>query len=1267
MSSTSVFSREGSLPSPVTASGSPLFGDSPVASGRSSPACSEDSLFGGVRGTSISIDPSQQMASSRPVESITAGSVDLDPSSSQLFKSMPWYTNLLANGKDRMTLIPDELKTTARLMLDWYRDARDRSLFVDVVENRSSMKPNQKSAGPVAALLFGFRFLDIAALVASPEGVSPAPDDGVSLMLDASPSVRKSLFDSETVTLRGMSLLYTGGGWPALISAVKSTLESSEVVSDPVLPQDSLNQSPTYQLVHAAYRQLACVSDRHRAVTLSRQFFNMEMAAFFINWLLLGNKDFPDKTKDLYDFLEKKAVDEKLSSKLIQELSLPDAASFKPDVTKLRQPLFFALAISPLMLLCNFSPTSTNISRLSLMRAWFYYGNDRPPVLSKVELSLWSQLFAMAKGSKSSRQALSDFVTEVSPLLEDAESEKLFFSPHDGTLRMLPRGLAHGQLDGGIQPASTSLVPQAPDLDQNSDSSEPSNSMTDIDMSQLAEAIAAQFLQNRSRLPEQVDMDVSPASEEEPVTSPGVSVTLEKSSVDAVGASEYVKEIGVSHDGASTTSSRPEQIHVVTSSASEGELATGPDLSVTLERSSVDVAEAAGSIEKTGVSEKSTSVTKKPLDPSKTEGKGKTETSRKKPKKNEIVTGKLLSEESGRRKLRDKTVVSYDEISPLDAEVISVDSSPIVIKDDDLPPRFEPLCDCERVCSDLYLLRSPFGTACVYKGAFYSLDVVSDLVRLLDRANDSQVLHGLAPLFNKLTGRSQDNSDFDTFVGSMSGSGLHAVQRFTRARFAAVEDQGGLQNLIAASSVIVSGKGVEAGDIDRALLSTVGACSTLREAHDLSKRGLSSDADDQIVRASFDDFLKAKSLDVGGKIVNFLDIPGADSTHSTMGLSSNMAAHRYTMSLPRYARSHNLVPMRDLFWHLLATSHASHPAHVDANGFGTELILVQGLKLVFLGFPSEKDRHILAKVDGFKRFCFDLSGPESSDIVGILMLPGDRLVMQPCTPHYVFTLCPSLCHGAHFYASSTMERSYWGIVHTFFRDHEITNQDHHVYHELLFRMVAHWHDVIVNDTTSYLARCSSVNHDVVDHVPSVRSCSGWIQLLALFGLMELGTILLGERYVGAKRMDLENEYKHMRRLCGESIRVLDANVTVSAKGVDPVSVLALTRSYFVQQFIAVVRVAGISGHGGRTAAKAEQFVFQDSKRDPLLYKDVQEVLAGRCVEYSRGLVLQSSSCSSLRWAFADALVDVCVTARPADRESPADVRPDEPRKRQHVK
>jgi len=49
--------------------------------------------------------------------------------------------------------------------------------------------------------------------------------------------------------------------------------------------------------------------------------------------------------------------------------------------------------------------------------------------------------------------------------------------------------------------------------------------------------------------------------------------------------------------------------------------------------------------------------------------------------------------------------------------------------------------------------------------------------------------------------------------------------------------------------------------------------------------------------------------------------------------------------------------------------------------------------------------------------------------------------MRPNTPHAVVTPVPTIVRGQHFYATSTIQDTFYGILHTFARGFEITNAD----------------------------------------------------------------------------------------------------------------------------------------------------------------------------------------------------------------------------------
>ena len=50
--------------------------------------------------------------------------------------------------------------------------------------------------------------------------------------------------------------------------------------------------------------------------------------------------------------------------------------------------------------------------------------------------------------------------------------------------------------------------------------------------------------------------------------------------------------------------------------------------------------------------------------------------------------------------------------------------------------------------------------------------------------------------------------------------------------------------------------------------------------------------------------------------------------------------------------------------------------------------------------------------------------------------------MRPNTPHAVFTPEHTICEGGHFFATTTMADTFYGIVHAFVGNSYITNTDH---------------------------------------------------------------------------------------------------------------------------------------------------------------------------------------------------------------------------------
>jgi hypothetical protein len=69
--------------------------------------------------------------------------------------------------------------------------------------------------------------------------------------------------------------------------------------------------------------------------------------------------------------------------------------------------------------------------------------------------------------------------------------------------------------------------------------------------------------------------------------------------------------------------------------------------------------------------------------------------------------------------------------------------------------------------------------------------------------------------------------------------------------------------------------------------------------------------------------------------------------------------------------------------------------------------------------------------------------------------------MRPNTPHAVFTPENAICHGGHFYATSTMQDTMFGVVHTFICPTSLTNENKPSHCLVLRRIAAFYHDVFV--------------------------------------------------------------------------------------------------------------------------------------------------------------------------------------------------------------
>ncbi|KAK7032215.1 hypothetical protein VNI00_013389 [Paramarasmius palmivorus] len=364
--------------------------------------------------------------------SSSAGS-NVDPVDIPLFLDLPWVSGYVFQRKDRGRMLPSDLRAMASSLLQELQleyDTNDTCRAV--LENQASLYDNQKSAGSLSAILFGFRFLDIACMVS--ETGDPVPP---STPAENRPMMKKTklLGSTAKVARWGIaSLSECSQGWPNVLTHLQTCLQLAGSSLQPSSSPSDFGSSSSRRLLAAAFRQLESISKRDASLTVTKALSNLDGAAFFINHLVRGRIDLPSTWKKLVADLTSQAQQEGL------ECSIPRNV---PVITRLRQPLLLALAISPLLLLSDVASMSTNVTRLQVLRAWYHYGNMKPGILLRIERMLWRHLLAIGRGESTSVDALQDFLKSALPLVSLAKPESRFFMPSSGKLIAMPVALQY--------------------------------------------------------------------------------------------------------------------------------------------------------------------------------------------------------------------------------------------------------------------------------------------------------------------------------------------------------------------------------------------------------------------------------------------------------------------------------------------------------------------------------------------------------------------------------------------------------------------------------------------------------------------------------------------------------------------------------------------------------------------------------------------------------------------------------------------------------
>ncbi|KAK7033689.1 hypothetical protein VNI00_012689 [Paramarasmius palmivorus] len=351
-----------------------------------------------------------------------------------LVQCMPWFTDVVVSLDKRASFLPADLLHMSHSLVAEFGKASSNESYRGVMFNRATLHPNQKSVEPLPALLFGLRLLDVATAVHGTQGSISMQDARCSRSSSVT-VVPRTVFEGQTSKLRGVRSLGDKHGWTRIIIDLQFALKNSRLPTETTLCPLELQSSPARQLVLAAMRQLEVLSRRDMNVHLLKVIQNLVSAAFFINYMLqTGSYDFPPLWQTLVDQLRSIAKQEDVQC---------DIGSSLPPITRIRQSLFLALAVSPLILLCDITTMSNNLTRLHMIRAWYHYGTIRPPVLRRSESLLWKKIFSIARGLLTPVDALHQYIQEAVPLIALAQSEAHFFDPDVGCRAQMPIALTY--------------------------------------------------------------------------------------------------------------------------------------------------------------------------------------------------------------------------------------------------------------------------------------------------------------------------------------------------------------------------------------------------------------------------------------------------------------------------------------------------------------------------------------------------------------------------------------------------------------------------------------------------------------------------------------------------------------------------------------------------------------------------------------------------------------------------------------------------------
>ncbi|KAK7019401.1 hypothetical protein VNI00_018090 [Paramarasmius palmivorus] len=375
----------------------------------------------------------------------------VDPSTVPLFLDMPWFSPFVSYATDRLSLLPEDLRSMATNLLSDVDKGCREDAYKDVAFNRTALVPTRKSAAPVVSHLFALRLLDIASRIQVQDRQVPEK-----VMEDASTClnrvVPRTAVVGETQKLRGLPAIADGRGWPNVIANVRDILKSKSV--KPALLQASKVNAPSDKgLAFVGYALLQGLSTDSDGRSLSKIVQNIHAAAFCVNYALQGYSDLPSTFSELYKGVTSGKRSDGRYPQLVVSCSVQIVLSYYFGVDVIQ---FFASRLLcledafPVQDTAAFATGSGDNTPLTVSRLLADVHQHNKVVHPEGVVSLWNVPAAYFIEVGIKPMAETDFISEAELLLPLAFKEQSFFETDVGVIVDLPLGLSYERVTAKI-------------------------------------------------------------------------------------------------------------------------------------------------------------------------------------------------------------------------------------------------------------------------------------------------------------------------------------------------------------------------------------------------------------------------------------------------------------------------------------------------------------------------------------------------------------------------------------------------------------------------------------------------------------------------------------------------------------------------------------------------------------------------------------------------------------------------------------------------